>query len=167
MWYYGTHPTGKRSCCCMWTLGVFEMESNNLIINKNAFQQDAYCPLQWPSLLPCMPPRPPPPPYMPHCNTCNPTMYAPLPCMPHHACPHHGQPPPMDRMTDACENITLPQTSFVGGNKKMGLLCITKLYRSFLELLMSVRILCWVCIIKCSILPKLFLLYLWTHSVSK
>ena len=28
-------------------------------------------------------------------------------------CPSH--PPPMDRMTDTCENITLPQTSFVGG----------------------------------------------------
>ena len=26
-------------------------------------------------------------------------------------------PPPVNRMTDACENITLPQTSFVGGNK--------------------------------------------------
>ena len=25
-------------------------------------------------------------------------------------------PPPVDRMTDACENITLPQTSFAGGN---------------------------------------------------
>ena len=29
-----------------------------------------------------------------------------------HACP------PVNRMTDACENITLPQTSFAGGNKK-------------------------------------------------
>ena len=26
------------------------------------------------------------------------------------------QAPNMDRMTDACENITLPQTSFAGGN---------------------------------------------------
>ena len=25
--------------------------------------------------------------------------------------------PPVNRMTDACENITLPQTSFAGGNK--------------------------------------------------
>ena len=25
-------------------------------------------------------------------------------------------PPPVDRMTDACKNITLPQTSFAGGN---------------------------------------------------
>ena len=24
--------------------------------------------------------------------------------------------PPVNRMTDACENITLPQTSFAGGN---------------------------------------------------
>ena len=27
--------------------------------------------------------------------------------------------PPRDRMTDACRNITLPQTSFVGGNKEI------------------------------------------------
>ena len=26
-------------------------------------------------------------------------------------------PPPVNRMTDACENITLPQTSFAAGNK--------------------------------------------------
>ena len=26
------------------------------------------------------------------------------------------QTPPVNRMTDACENITLPQTSFAGGN---------------------------------------------------
>ena len=25
---------------------------------------------------------------------------------------------PVNRMTDTCENITLPQTSFAGGNKK-------------------------------------------------
>ena len=25
---------------------------------------------------------------------------------------------PVNRMTDACENITLPQTSFAGGNKR-------------------------------------------------
>ena len=31
-------------------------------------------------------------------------------CMPR--TPH----PPVNRMTDACENITLPQTSFAGGN---------------------------------------------------
>ena len=31
---------------------------------------------------------------------------------------HAGiHPPPVDRMTDRCKNITLPQTSFAGGNK--------------------------------------------------
>ena len=29
--------------------------------------------------------------------------------------------PPVNRMTDACENITLPQTSFAGGNKRLRL----------------------------------------------
>ena len=29
-------------------------------------------------------------------------------------------PPCMDRMTDRCKNITLPQTSFAGGNKSLG-----------------------------------------------
>ena len=29
---------------------------------------------------------------------------------------HAGMPPPMNRMTDRCKNITLPQTSFAGGN---------------------------------------------------
>ena len=29
----------------------------------------------------------------------------------------HTSPPSMDRMTDTCKNITLPQTSFAGGNK--------------------------------------------------
>ena len=28
-----------------------------------------------------------------------------------------GRPPPVDRMTDRCKNITLPQTSFAGSNK--------------------------------------------------
>ena len=66
--------------------------------NKNAFQWDAYPPLQWPSLLPRT--------HLP-CTPSN--MYAPLPCMPPlpcmapcHACPPCGQ-------TDACENITFPQ----------------------------------------------------------
>ena len=27
--------------------------------------------------------------------------------------------PPVNRMTDACENITLPKTSFAGGNKSI------------------------------------------------
>ena len=35
------------------------------------------------------------------------------------ACLEATSPPPtMDRMTGACENITLPQTSFAGGKKK-------------------------------------------------
>ena len=29
-----------------------------------------------------------------------------------------GRPPPVNRITDACENITLPQTSFAGSNNK-------------------------------------------------
>ena len=32
-----------------------------------------------------------------------------------YADPHH----PVDRITDTCENITLPQTSFAGGKKLM------------------------------------------------
>ena len=32
-----------------------------------------------------------------------------------HAC--HTRPPPVNRMTDACEYITLSRTSFAGGNK--------------------------------------------------
>ena len=39
-------------------------------------------------------------------------------CRPH-GCrppPPNADPPPVDRMTEACENITLPQTSFAGGN---------------------------------------------------
>ena len=34
-----------------------------------------------------------------------------------HAPPATHAPPPMDRMRDVCKNITLPQTSFAGGNK--------------------------------------------------
>ena len=35
-------------------------------------------------------------------------------------CPEWRPLPPVDRMTDTpCENITLPQTSFAGGNKAM------------------------------------------------
>ena len=30
-------------------------------------------------------------------------------------CMHWGRPPPVNRMTDRCKNITLPQTSFAGG----------------------------------------------------
>ena len=31
---------------------------------------------------------------------------------------HWGRHPPVNRMTDRCKNITLPQTSFVGGNER-------------------------------------------------
>ena len=31
--------------------------------------------------------------------------------------PQDQTPPPVNRMTDRCKNITLPQTSFAGGNK--------------------------------------------------
>ena len=31
-------------------------------------------------------------------------------------CP--GTPPPVNRMTNMCKNITLPQTSFAGGNNR-------------------------------------------------
>ena len=30
--------------------------------------------------------------------------------------PRYSPPPPVNRMTDRCKNITLPQTSFAGGN---------------------------------------------------
>ena len=33
--------------------------------------------------------------------------------------PRSRHPPPVNRMTDACENITLSQTSFAGGNKNV------------------------------------------------
>ena len=49
-------------------------------------------------------------------------MYVPpLPCIPplaKHA-PRSPRTPPLNRMTDACENITLPQTPFAGGNKQL------------------------------------------------
>ena len=35
--------------------------------------------------------------------------------------PPSQRPDPVDRMTDACENITLPQTSFAGGNNSLTL----------------------------------------------
>ena len=35
-------------------------------------------------------------------------------CIP--ACNGGDSPPPVNRMTDRCKNITLPQTSFAGGN---------------------------------------------------
>ena len=33
----------------------------------------------------------------------------------------HATHAPMDRMTDMCKNITLPQTSFAGGNNRVNL----------------------------------------------
>ena len=38
-------------------------------------------------------------------------------CLVRGGVPGQVPPPPVDRMTHAFENITLPQTSFVGGNK--------------------------------------------------
>ena len=85
---------------------------------------------------PCMPPWPWTPPAM-HapCHTCPPAMQAPLPCTPKwpctspcHAhmplCHAHPQPctpsghtcPPCEQNDNKCKNITLPQTSFAGGN---------------------------------------------------
>ena len=66
------------------------------------------CPLTCMLPLPCMPPA----------------MHAPLPCMPPSPCtppfamptPLHYTRPPVNRMTDRRKNITLPQTSFAGGN---------------------------------------------------
>ena len=66
-------------------------------LNKNAFQYDAYCPLQLLFFLPCMPPLP-----------CTPsTMHVPLPhtySLPHmppcHACPHCHICSPVDRILD-------------------------------------------------------------------
>ena len=61
---------------------------------------------------PCMPPSN---------HACPPTtMHTPRqPCMlpSNHACPpwQPRMPPPVDRITDTCKNITLPQTSFAGG----------------------------------------------------
>ena len=95
------------------------------MLNRNAFQKDTYCLLQWLSLLPCM---------SPPCHTC-PLPYTPPPIMHapiHHACPppftmhaplHHACPPPLPhmppfchvcppvdrRMIHACQNITFPQ----------------------------------------------------------
>ena len=92
---------------------------------------------------PCMPPHNhacPPQPRMPyHNHTCPPaTTHAPhnhtCPPATTHASPQPCMPPttthaplatthallrqPVNRMTNRCKNITLPQTSFAGGNKK-------------------------------------------------
>ena len=36
---------------------------------------------------------------------------------PREQAPPRDQTPPVNRMTNSCKNITLPQTSFSGGNK--------------------------------------------------
>ena len=43
-------------------------------------------------------------------------------CLPKPPFPLMQTPPPRDRMTDACENITLPQTSFAGSNNVANIL---------------------------------------------
>ena len=51
--------------------------------------------------------------------------------------------PPLDRMTDACENITLPQNSFAGGNEQNFLdylMCghlnvLIKIFQNLLEII--------------------------------
>ena len=74
------------------------------------------------------------------CHTCHPChAHHPPPCMPpchahlHHACPpcHAHTPPPVNRMTDRCKNITLPQTSFAGGKN------IEKHAQTFVRLLFT------------------------------
>ena len=55
---------------------------------------------------PCTPPQP--------CMPTPATMHTPLTTM--HAPPRNHAHPPMNRMTNRCKNITLPQTSFAGGN---------------------------------------------------
>ena len=67
--------------------------------NKNAFKQDAYRPLLWPTLLSCNPP--PPTMCMPPCHACPP------PCMPPcHTCwPHHAHTP---LCMPACQMHSLP-----------------------------------------------------------
>ena len=80
---------------------------------------------------PCMPPSPNMPPFTMHAPlTMNSpfTTHAPLchthppsPCMTP-LCHAH---PPVNRITDACENINLPQTSFAGGIKRTLLYCIS------------------------------------------
>ena len=56
-------------------------------------------------------------------------------------CAKHA--PPLDRMTDACENITLPQNSFAGGNEQNFLdylMCghlnvLIKIFQNLLEII--------------------------------
>ena len=72
-----------------------------------------------PQEQPCMPPsqeQPCMPPGSNHaCPPEQPCMPAQQPCMPPQATMHA---PPVNRMTNRCKNITLPQTSFAGSNKE-------------------------------------------------
>ena len=91
----------------------------------------------------CTPPsatmHAPPQPCMPPNHACPPaTTYAPQqPCTPpsnhtphNHACPLATMhTPPVNRMRDRCKNITLPQTSFAGGNKSQTLSLATLMKR--------------------------------------
>ena len=86
---------------------------------------------------PCTPPSNhacPPQPHTPCNHACPPatmhaptTMHAPPAAM--HAPPQPHMPPqqprmpPLNRMTNRCKNIILPQTSFAGGNKRSGSIC--------------------------------------------
>ena len=74
------------------------------------------------------------PPDQPHMPPLGATMHAPLGATTHaplgatthtplgtttHAPPSNHACPPMNRMTNRCKNITLPQTSFAGGNNRL------------------------------------------------
>ena len=59
--------------------------------------------------------------------------------------PEQACPPPVNRMTDRCKNITLPQTSFAGGNnREMGTL---QLEVTFLYLKSSYLWFNWFCLL--------------------
>ena len=92
-------------------------QSPHAFLNEKAFQWDACCPLvsqaDWRGGLSK------PPGYRslswmqtPWCRP--PQMHTPCSC---DMWCMLGSQPPLDRMTDTCDNITLPQTSFAGGNK--------------------------------------------------
>ena len=76
-----------------------------ILLYKNAFQQNAYRPLidsisSCPTHAPLQPHIPPTTTHAPGNHAC-----PPQPCTP----PSNQACPPVDRITDACENITLPQ----------------------------------------------------------
>ena len=105
----------------------------NLNDDKNHEQQECIpvgCvpPAHWPYLVisHACPPQPHTPPATMHTP--------PWPCMPpyNHACPPtttHA--PPVNRMTNRCKNITLPQTSFAGGKNLKSKWILTDLLRPF------------------------------------